>query len=736
MSGIRFMAARILLEYGADISAENDDSNTPLHLLSGIRIHNEGEARDLIRLLLEHGAAANKRDWKYQMLSLREMGLNSLKVASILLEHGVGRMENKNGKTPLHLLSESQFYNGGDVLNHARLLLEHGAETDKSNRKSLLLEMGRDWFELARILIERGAGVGANDGADKTNMVMQQDMEEVNWTQMEQKINEWFSPPDPSANYNIACDVHCGGTAAWFLKGTMFGDWLSRGSLLWIHGKRLASLAYFYFDFRDKDKKQDFRNFVTSLLIQLSAYSNLCCKIISRFYSTHGKGTQQPSNCALKDCLWEMLSVAARQPTYIIIDALDEYPNASGMPTPREVVSDLLGGLVDLDLPNLHICVTSRPESDVKRVIKSLPHHAVSLHDEDGHRKDISDYVENVVFSDRKMRKWRSDQKELVVKELSEKADGMFRWVACQLEALRRCLPASIRQTLNELPESLDETYLRVLSQIPQANQAHAHRMLQCLVVAVRPLRVEELAALLAFEFDAAHGGIPEYHADWRYEDPTEAVLSICSSLVTIVDSPWDDSQVVRFSHLSVKEFLTSYRLASAFGDISRYHISPGPAHTLLTQACLGSLLHLDHYRIDKDMEKGLPLAEYAARHWVDHAQFEDVASRVRDGMEALFDFDKPHFWAWIGIYDMDNKSFWRGSPNPLYYSVLCGFYDLVERLIRKHPQHVNRMIRICGQYKLPLLAALGEGHVEIADLLLKHGANVNVRETGVEVGQ
>ncbi|KAH9023526.1 hypothetical protein EDB83DRAFT_1984773 [Lactarius deliciosus] len=298
----------------------------------------------------------------------------------------------------------------------------------------------------------------AKDGADKSNMVMQQDMEEVKrgvlevkrdvedvkWTQIEQDIHKWFSPPDPSTNYNVACETHLEGTAAWFFEGTIFKDWLSGGSLLWIHGKPgsgksilcsviikhiislrgagLASLAFFYFDFRDKDKKQDFRNFITSLLIQLSTYSNRCCKIISRFYSTHGKGTQQPSNGALKDCLREMLSVTA--PTYIIVDALDECPNASGMPTPREVVLDLLEGLVRLDLPNLHICVTSRPEIDIKNVLGPLAS-AVSLHDQIGQMEDISDYVSSVVSSDRMMRRWRSDEKELVVEELSKKADGM-----------------------------------------------------------------------------------------------------------------------------------------------------------------------------------------------------------------------------------------------------------------------------------------------------------------------
>jgi hypothetical protein len=167
---------------------------------------------------------------------------------------------------------------------------------------------------------------------------------------------------------------------------------------------------------------------------------------------------------------------------------------------------------------------------------------------------------------------------------------------------LRHCLPASIRQTLDQLPQSLDETYVRVLSQISQANQAHAHRMLQCLLVAVRPLRVEELAEMLAFEFDAAQGGIPKYRAAWRLDDQTQAVLSTCSSLVTIVDnSDWyRRRQVVQFSHFSVKEFLLSNRLTSS---ISRYRISPVSAHTILTQACLGFLLHLDEH-IDTESAK------------------------------------------------------------------------------------------------------------------------------------
>ena len=186
-----------------------------------------------------------------------------------------------------------------------------------------------------------------------------------------------------------------------------------------------ASLAYFYFDFRDEEKKQDLRNFLKSLLVQFSSYSNPCCKIISRLYTTHGKGAQQPSNDVLKSCLLEMLSVLAQKPIYIVIDALDECPDSSGMPTPREGVLNLLEELLRLRIPNLRICVTSRPEVDIQDALGPLADISVSLHDQSGQKQDISDYVRNVVFTDKKTRRWRIDQRELVIEELSNKADGM-----------------------------------------------------------------------------------------------------------------------------------------------------------------------------------------------------------------------------------------------------------------------------------------------------------------------
>jgi hypothetical protein len=187
-----------------------------------------------------------------------------------------------------------------------------------------------------------------------------------------------------------------------------------------------ASMAYFYFDFRDVNK-QGLRDLVLSLLTQLSARSGPRCDILSDLYLAHDEGKNQPSDSALAECLKQMLTLSDQLPTYLIIDALDESPNTSGIPSPRERVLQLLKELVDLRLPNLRICVTSRPEIDVRDVLEPLTSFRVSLHDQTGQNQDIVDYIKSVVYSDSEpiMRRWRTEDKELVVEVLSERADGM-----------------------------------------------------------------------------------------------------------------------------------------------------------------------------------------------------------------------------------------------------------------------------------------------------------------------
>ena len=290
-----------------------------------------------------------------------------------------------------------------------------------------------------------------------------------------------------------------------------------------------------------------------------------------------------------------------------------------------------------------------------------------------------------------------------------------------------------MRRTLDELPESLDETYERILREIKKPNREHARRLLQCLVVAIRPLRVEELAEVLAVDFDDEEG-IPKLKLNWRWEDQEQALLTSCSSLIAIVES--DESRIVQFSHFSVKEFLTSSRLATSSGETLHYHIVLEPAHTILAQACLGVLLRLDDHIEQSGVRNGSPLAKYAAEHWVTHAQDGKVSSRLRKAMEYLFDLDEPYFAAWLQLHDIDTdvlhtSSLFDFTPRsksgatPLYYAALCGFQDLVEHLTFKDSKQVNAT---GGHCVTPLVAALSKGHFQTAKFLSDNGAHPNVR--------
>ena len=190
---------------------------------------------------------------------------------------------------------------------------------------------------------------------------------------------------------------------------------------------RLSTLAYYYFDFRDV-KKQDTHGLISSLVSQLSVESDSCSDILSQFYSEHSRGPygiRDPDIGSLKKCLSDMLSLPGKAPTYIILDAVDECPNFPGMPSARGEVLDLIEELVDMKLPNVHLCVASRPEIDIRVVLEPLTSLKTSLHDEIGQKEDIIAYIKSIVHSDWSMRRWKEEDKKLVIDTLSDRVDGM-----------------------------------------------------------------------------------------------------------------------------------------------------------------------------------------------------------------------------------------------------------------------------------------------------------------------
>ena len=186
----------------------------------------------------------------------------------------------------------------------------------------------------------------------------------------------------------------------------------------------LATMAYYYFDFRDV-KKQDRYGLLSSIVSQLSAELDSCYKVLSQLISNHAGGARKPTTSALTKCLKDMLSLPGQGPIYIVVDALDECPNFPGRPSARDEVLELIEELVELELPNLHLCVSSRPEMDIRLVLEPLTSLKISLHDENGQKEDIIEYIKSVVRSDRRMRKWREEDQNLVIDTLSQNAGGM-----------------------------------------------------------------------------------------------------------------------------------------------------------------------------------------------------------------------------------------------------------------------------------------------------------------------
>jgi hypothetical protein len=193
-----------------------------------------------------------------------------------------------------------------------------------------------------------------------------------------------------------------------------------------IHAMRkagLASLAFFYCDFRE-DRKKELRGLLSSFLVQLCHQSDSYFDILSNLYSEHDKGLRPPRDDALARCLKDLLKLPGLAPVYLIVDALDECPNPSVVRSPRVKVLSLIEELVKTQILNLRICVTSRPEPDIKDVLDSLIFRSISLHDESGQKRDIEDHIKSVINT-RTIKRWEEGHRKLAIDVLLEKSNGM-----------------------------------------------------------------------------------------------------------------------------------------------------------------------------------------------------------------------------------------------------------------------------------------------------------------------
>ncbi|KAI9773654.1 MAG: hypothetical protein M1840_006928 [Geoglossum simile] len=552
-----------------------------------------------------------------------------------------------------------------------------------------------------------GAGIGALVSSQKD--------------EYRQKVYHWLSPPDPTSSHIAACKKRQPTTGSWFTRGRKFAKWKATpDSMIWLstiiedvksHCQQ-AAIAFFYFEFSD-EKKQRLENFTRSLIAQLSAQSTSAPKFLEELYARHQNGQQKPSTEELVAALEGV--VDSSQKTYIILDALDEC-------TEREELLSLIKQMAQWKTGKLHILATSRRERDISEALNPLTKDEICI--QSGLVKaDIQLHIRERLQHDQKL-EWPAEVQDELEETLMEGAHGMFRWVVCQLEALRTCRNIKeLRERLKTLPKTLDETYDRILANINENDSQSALRVLQWLTFSMRPMRVEEVAEALAVDME----GLPRFDLARRFRDPRD-VLDICSSLVTLspatIGCRQSEIEELRLAHFSVKEYLVSERPAP------RYRIREISANVSIADACLAYLLQFEcPNSLSSQTAKEYPLARYAAKYWFQHAQLTEAYASTTPQLIMQLLLSEVAYVNWVRLFNPDEP--WK-EPNianrldtiapPLYYMSLTGLVGIV-RLLLENGADINAS---GGFYGNALQAASRKGHSQIVQQLLENRANAN----------
>ncbi|MCJ1403803.1 hypothetical protein MMC11_007026 [Xylographa trunciseda] len=605
-----------------------------------------------------------------------------------------------------------------------------------------------------------------------------------------QDIHHWLSAPDPNSNHHSACKKQQESTGAWFVEGDQYAAWKAEPqSFLWLHGipgcgktvlcstiiqsiishcqsDSALAVCFYYFDFNDIEKQKP-ENLVRSLIGQLPLQSGNSFASLDALYTKCQDGKQRPSVDNLASTLQQMLGGFRKM--FIIIDALDECQEWAEL---IEIVESIVGW----KLENLHLLVTSRRERDFMDAFEPLVTGQIAIQNETVN-VDIQTHIRDRLRNDTKLSKWSAELKMEIESTLMDGARGMFRWVVCQLDELRKCLkPAILRNTLKSLPRTLDDTYARILCNIDEQYKEDAFKILQWLAYSVRPLSIEEMAEVLAVDTE----GYPRIDPNNRLREPRD-VLTICSSLVTTVaattgvgpygydygaDLSWDEDddgdlpltrsryygperpetrQKLQLAHFSVKEYLVSERIRD--GPASRFKITK-TADDYIAKTCLTYLLHFNEPLIQSSyvpLADTLPLSGYAGLYWAQHAQ-QACCDQEVNAVQQLY-------LANGAQTDLGNGAQAHLAGNtPLHLAVIIGNEALVELLLN-HEADVNIQHKLYGTafhvasergyeavskvlinngadvnaldwfYRTPLDVAIVKGHEGIIQLLLKHGA-------------
>ncbi|KAI9786673.1 MAG: hypothetical protein M1839_006224 [Geoglossum umbratile] len=616
---------------------------------------------------------------------------------------------------------------------------------------------------------------GDNAGsAQKTELGVQEvktSMEELQAKEKRRSVLRWLKDADPTSNHRAARKKHeQPETGTWLLNCEDFGRWTDReGQILWMHGipgagktvlssiviEHLVSLcavqpgsrvAYFYFDFSDKAKQNTF-GCLKSIAYQLCEQSEELHEDIVALYDDYSRSPTGLTTEVLVDISALLLSSSSK--SYLVIDALDECSEQerdSFLTSLQEIKSAASG--------NYNIFITSRPEADIQRKMDEL--HPVEVVIKQGLvDEDIRAHVRACLVKDVKLSRWPEAVKTEIEDRLTNGANGMFRWAVCQLVALRKCFKVTkVKEALNSLPETLDETYERIFRDVPPGYEREIRAILMLLAFSMRPMSIEEVAEATAVNLDSR-----KLDPEDRFPDPY-IVLELCSSLVAVTTQKQntygysymgmpDEIKILQFSHFSVKEYLLSDRARSKLQP--EFCISRPISQQNVTQMCLLYLLDFNGgERANSFNHAEFPFLQYAAKYWTEH--WSEVEKADQGSIESLFSrlFDPEEmssFMNWLNLWDpvaykkmpSNHQPFgvtgWHGSAPvwaktsnkedfapPLYYACLFGLLNIAMWLARPQSRGMPSQDDL-GQ---ALEGAAQGGHSDIVRFLLDQGADPN----------
>ncbi|KAF7158590.1 hypothetical protein CNMCM5623_003650 [Aspergillus felis] len=564
------------------------------------------------------------------------------------------------------------------------------------------------------------------------------------------KHKEWLSTPDPSINLNEALEKHHEGTGSWFLESEPFNEWKSgKRRHLWLHGipgcgKTVLSatiikhlnqqliiphvVLYFFFDFTNTDN-QSLNKLVRSLAMQVYSRCESSRKDLGKLFSLCEEGGQQPTFKSLFATFLQMIDHV--ETISIVIDALDE-------------------------------CNTSRREEDIESELKRWlcpESHVAIQHDPVNH--DIRAYIHKRLQTDREFERWQSEHsvQNDIETELMKKADGMFRWAACQLDMLQKCLDLRmLRASLRSLPKTLQETYARILAGIDCNYRQYAMKILQFLTYSTRPLTIQEAVDVIVVD----PNGDPYFDPSLRMPNPRD-IMKVCSSLVSVVikrDSTSTETFMeLQLAHLSVQQYLKSRVIGEAFprematiGGIFQTSLHEMSARADITRVCLAYLECLHEQGAHRELKAEFPLAEYSAQYWMYHARTVETEKDISDRILNFFDHQSQggqYGNALKAASSQGHKAIVRllvekgadvNSPtrglyygNALHAASSQGYKDIVQLLVENGADVNACSAGLAGGNVLQ--AASSQGHKDIVEILLANGADANAPSGGLDHG-